>query len=324
MIPNSTPGPTARALSPLRLALVALVGLATIAAAFWLSLKRHLPRDPEFGTIALPGLADRLPDVARVRLSGAAGQVTLERRDGRFVVVERSGYRADRRAVDALLAALADLKVAAPPDPRHPVALGGATRIELDGPQARLALELGEATGPETVAARLPGATDIVEVGPVPDLTVAPAHWLSPVLVDLPAGDVRRIEWRDGGRVTAIARMPGEAVQAPGDATDRSVEAVVAALGGRLTVRDVRPASADRAAGTGAPTVSIALASGLLVELEARADATGDWIALTASSSAEPARARAAELTASTEGLEFKIDPACYRALYAANREGPR
>ena len=92
-----------------RFALVLALGLLASSGAFWLSMQRHLPRDASFGTEALPGLAGRLTEVDRLRLTGADGNtVTLARRAGHFVVEERAGYAADAARVHALLAALAD------------------------------------------------------------------------------------------------------------------------------------------------------------------------------------------------------------------------
>lgn len=176
-----------------RFAIVLLLALLGAAGAFWLSLQRHLPRDTAFGPIALPGLAGELPLVDRIVITDHDHrQVTIERHGEAFAVAEFDGYPADRKRVQALLAALADLRIAAQDAGRDAVD-DAATTVELTGRLATRRVRIGRPAGPDAYSVKIDPAGATGTAGPLPPLDTQASHWLSSPLLDIADADVRRL-----------------------------------------------------------------------------------------------------------------------------------
>ena len=90
--------------------IVALVVLGGAGLAlFWQDIAAYRESGARIGGKLLPEF--KVAEVAQVRLQDAKTQVTLVRKDDRWVVDERAGYTADFQAIGDLIVKLAELKV---------------------------------------------------------------------------------------------------------------------------------------------------------------------------------------------------------------------
>lgn len=279
----------------------ALVAAAIVVIAVALSVgRRHEPPAERPGTALLPGFAARTDQLVRIAIRrGPAGPgVTLQRKDGRWIVAERAGYPADAARVRRLLQGLSDARIieekTADPanyptlgveDPQGPGAAGteltlataGATQVVLVGKPAM---------GGSFV--RLGGEARALLAGPAIAIDAEPRDWIDPRIVALKTADIRDAR-----------RQPprGPAVAVP--ASDLAVLASLEAL-------DVAPA-----AGTdlrGATVTTVTLADGAILTLTGVAAGDRHW--LTLSSSTDQA------LNDRTRGLAFDVAASAFDALF--------
>jgi hypothetical protein len=269
-----------------RLAILVALALAVLGVAFWLSKPRTLPRDPDFGTPVLAGLAAHLDAVTGIRVVGAGEQtlVTLVR-DGDHWLVRESSYRADATRVRRLLVTLGELHVveAKTQDAARHAALGvedpsdpkaGSLRLELTGLSAPTALIVGHTAGTQGSYVRVPGTLQAYEARPQLDVGRTPRDWLARSILDLAAARVASIEvhradgpaWR-AERATrdaahfAVPNLPkGKELTSLG-AADSSASAF-----GSLELDAVRAAPAA-AAGEKRHTATVTCYDGLVVTL---------------------------------------------------------
>ncbi|MCK7594928.1 DUF4340 domain-containing protein [Pseudomarimonas salicorniae] len=91
--------------------ILAVVAVALLGAALWYSAARRPSQEAALQTPALPGLAERLPAVQKVTLTGAGDRViaTLEQGEDGWRLVEKD-YPADSGALRTLLLGLAEAK----------------------------------------------------------------------------------------------------------------------------------------------------------------------------------------------------------------------
>src|SRR5215469_5024241 len=115
-----------RALFSLVAAAVAFAALATLA----LSRGDRSAGDAVAGERALPGLADRLGEVASVRVTRGAVTVNLRAAERGWTVVETGNYPADKDRVRKLLLQLAELELIEPKTDKPEL----LARLDLDDP----------------------------------------------------------------------------------------------------------------------------------------------------------------------------------------------
>jgi hypothetical protein len=249
---------------------------------------------------------------------------------GHFVVAERDGYAADGARVHALLAALADLKIAehhrVPPEGW--AGMGGGTRIELGGRLPPLLVTLGQAVGPENAYVRVGAATEVLEVGPAPQVPVQATYWIRQRLLDIAPATVRRLEYGTPPAVLALEREgPGLGFAWGGPRAGQRAPAALAAaeptLASALDINDVRRATAAAAC---AAHTALETRAGLRVELCARGVTDGrHWLSLAtryvpgaglAPEESDRAREAAATIAAATAGFEFDIPAARYAEIF--------
>ncbi|MBS0394977.1 MAG: DUF4340 domain-containing protein [Proteobacteria bacterium] len=343
-------------MSPRRLALLLALALAVTGGAFWLSSQRTLPRDPDYGTPVLAGLAGRLDAVDEVRVVGAGAQVlvTLKRIDGRWQVVE-SGYPADVARVRRLLIALGDLHVVeAKTDVAERYAALGvedvegakaqSVRIELRGLPEPVALLVGHASAGQGAYVRVPGQRQALEARPGIDVARTPRDWLQRTIVDVAPERVQAVE---------VARSDGPAWRALKKARDsahfdvpdlpkgRELVSLGAAdpAGGALgnlefdelrRAPEAAPAHPDRAV--------VRTFDGLVVMLTGHADGEARWLTVAAAFDADAAahfppaagqaapgaeqvRAEADRITALTHGWEYRVPPYRFDAIFRKRDE---
>jgi len=93
--------------------LILIVALVVLGggglALFWQDIAAYRESGARIGGKLLPEF--KVAEVAQVRLQDAKTQVTLVRKDDRWVVDERAGYTADFQAIGDLIVKLAELKV---------------------------------------------------------------------------------------------------------------------------------------------------------------------------------------------------------------------
>jgi hypothetical protein len=300
-----------------RFAIVLLLALLGVAGAFWLSLQRHLPRDTAFGPVALSGLAGELTLVDRIVITGNDHrQVTLERRGETFAVAEFDGYPADRKRVQTLLAALADLRLAAA-DAGHGAVDDTATTVELTGRLAPRRVRIGRSAGPDTYSVTIEptGATGVA--GPLPPLDTEADHWLSSPLLDIADSEVHRLVYTADTAPLVVERAsPGEPFawsgSRAGTPTPPAVAASPATLAAALPVLGARrlAASTPFVARTAVETFS-----GLRVEFAGHVSDGRHWLRFAASvvpatnpSGDDQERARRLAARLQAIGAAFEVD----------------
>jgi hypothetical protein len=344
-------------MSPMRLFVLLALALAVTGGAFWLSSQRTLKRDPDYGTPVLPGLAAELDAVTSLRLVGAGSQtlVTLERRDGHWVVAE-AGYPADPARVRRLLVALGELHVLEPKteDPaRYPAlavedvedAKAQSLRLEVRGLREPIALLVGHAASGQGAYVRVPGHRQALEARPALDVARAPRDWLARTVVDLAPARVQSVEVErsDAPAWRAVkATRDAAHFDVPGLPKGRELSSLGAAdpagnALGNLEFDEVR--HAEPATGHARPERAVVRCfDGLVVTLEGRVEGEARWITLAASvdaalaaqfppaagqaaPGAEQVRAEADPLGATTRGWQYRVPAYRFDAIFRKRDE---
>ena len=202
------------------------ITLLSGGGAFALSLLQPRPAQVQLdGAPVLPGLAEQLPEVQRiaVEVAGAPG-VVLTREGERWRVESAHGYPARAERVNRLLVGLANLEKIAPKtaDPArfHRLAVGDpdddplARRVTLTGTDGAEIAQLivgkqrHELTGRATSGTyvRVPDGDRAWLAAGLVDLADDAYPFLDTAVIDLPAGQIRRIEVArvGGGRLVAV------------------------------------------------------------------------------------------------------------------------
>jgi hypothetical protein len=306
-----------------RFLVLLIAALLVIAGAFWLASQRHLARDTAYGTPVLPALSAKLDAVTGARITGAGNHVlvTIERRDGRYRVMERSGYPADASRFRTLLLGLTGLKLheLKTADPARYAVLGvedpkgsdaKSVQVELSGPTPPVALIVGHpSTSGDSLFVRLPAATQAMEAGPSFTVEKDPKNWLDRAILDVAADRVKEVDVSrsDSPAWKAVREHPGDVeLKVPDLPKGRSLSSpsapnpVVGALA-HLEADDVKPA-----AGVSPPAASHRVVyrtfDGLTVTIRGWGEGDERWIAVEAEGTpvAAPAGAAVAAPPATT------------------------
>lgn len=340
-----------------RLGILLLLALAVTGGAFWLSSQRTLPRDPDFGTPVLAGLAGELDAITGIRVVGAGNQtlLTLDRSSGRWLVVEQ-GYPADATRVRRLLVALGELRVieGKTSDPARYAALAvedvdgpkaQSLRIELRGLPQPVALLVGHAGAGQGGYVRIPGQRQALEARPVLDVARAPRDWLQRTIVDVAPERVMalEVERSDGPAWRAVkAARDAAHFDVPGLPKGKELTSLGAADSaanalGNLEFDEVRRAP-EHAPPARLERALVRTFDGLVVSLSGRREGEARWIALSASfdaataarfpaaagqaaPGAEQVRAEAERLTTTTRGWEYRLPPYRFDAVFRKRDE---
>lgn len=94
---------TARTVKILAIAVIVL-----FAAVFALNSQRDKGKTAD--ELLFPGLKDRIDDIGKLTVADADGEVTIERKDDRWIVPGKGGYEANTDALRQLLLAVADAR----------------------------------------------------------------------------------------------------------------------------------------------------------------------------------------------------------------------
>lgn len=155
-------------------------------------------RDAGDNGLLLPGLEDSLDDVTVVRIAGPDGNVSIERREDSWHVLEKSGYPADIGKLRSALTALADARrlEAKTSQPGRHAQLGldeaSATRVAFDGVDGGDVL-LGDVAQQRYRYARLAGDDQTWLIDQNPEIPLAASDWLAGAITDIPAADIASI-----------------------------------------------------------------------------------------------------------------------------------
>ncbi len=203
-----------------------LGGLAAVAVALavWVSLAPgNNGGSRQSGEALFPGLADSLPTVESITLSGPQGRATLSLRFGQWAVEERFGYRANRGQIRALLSGLVRARRLEPKtadDARlESIGLGeGAISLALTGAEGRVvaALSIGRARAPAAGESRktfvwAEGDQRSWLVSALPALTTSPILWLDKDIISLSSVRISGV---------TITRADGDSLSLSGQANN--------------------------------------------------------------------------------------------------------
>lgn len=287
-----------------------LGGLAAVAVALavWVTVAPGSnSASRQTGEALFPGLADSLPAVESITLSGPQGRATLSLRFGQWVVEERFGYRANRGQIRSLLSGMVRARRLEPKTADaarlESIGLGeGAVSLALAGAEGRViaALRIGRARVPAAGESRktfvwAEGDQRSWLVSSLPSLTTSPILWLDKEIFSLSNARLSGV---------TITRANGDILSLSGQANN--VAALVVAgqsaeetlVGGPANVtltalsslqfEDVAPPS--EIDGEAVATARYTTFDGLVVEVRVRAAASGEsWAIFRAEYDAEAA-----------------------------------
>jgi len=336
-------------MTPRGLTLLGLVALVAIGMALWLAQDRSAQRQAVRGEL-YPDLTQRLESLEQVQIdgSGAGVDVTLQRAEQGWQVVERSGYQVDMARLRTLLRNLAEAELVeektaqagnyaalgvADPDEADSDeadsngadssdADAGGIRVVLAGMDPPVDLIVGNrATGRSGSYVRRSGEAQSWLVNRTFDVPREPGQWIDRDVLDIGADRIQsatvevaeqRYEAAKSSRADtdfAVTGVPqGRELTSPGAANGLASALV------RLQADDVRPSRPSEAA---EPTAAATLRTfdGLVLELQGYTIEDEQYLVANARVDAElaarfAAPAAAAEASESAEGGEGEADRA--------------
>lgn len=320
-------------MTPRRVALLLLCGLALVVFAIWLASRRHLEHATLAGDLVLPGLEHSVNNVSEIDLRrGDGSHVTLKKDAAGWLVGERA-WPAESGKVRKLLLDLGALNVVEEKtrlpanypqlgveDVSTPKATG--TEIDVITPGRSFALIVGHTSSGKSGYVRVRGAAASLLAAPLLTPDADPKTWLERSLVDLPVTRVREVAAQpaDGPAYAAtrakkedpdfaLSPVPkGRQLTGPGAA-----DSIAASLAG-LTLEDVQKGTAP--ADAKVSHVVFRTFDGLELDVAGRQDGTRSLIALAARSTSADAAAETQRLDARLAGWEFEIPQYKYGAIF--------
>jgi uncharacterized protein DUF4340 len=309
------------------------IALVVLAVLVVMGQRRGAPASGA-GTAIVPGLESALNDLERVTLvrAGGATVATLERRDGSWVVAEKSGYPADVAKLRQSLRALAEAKIletkTANPELYDRLGVVDVTSAEATGisvapsaPGKDLpAVILGDVEGTKYRYARRASETQSYLLDRDPSFPTAISQWLAGTIVDVRGDRVRQVTIKhpDGETVTVTKTDAGAAnFDVAGIPRGRELlyPGVANAIGNalrELNLEDVEPAAS--AADERPVEVEFRTFDGLVVQVKGVERDDMAWVTFAASADPEQA-ARAATPDAAAPAAD---EPAAQAAPQAA------
>jgi Domain of unknown function (DUF4340) len=293
--------------------------VSAMAAGLALAIGDRTASPPQGGGRALPGLAERLGELARIRLTRGALTINFLMSGGRWTVVEKGNYPAAEDRVRKLLVALAELELVDPKTDRTDL----LARLDLDDPaNGKSTLVAVQDRNGAQVAALVIGRRRPSSVGGEagvyvrkPDTDQAwlargsfdvsgdELAWLDRRILDLPAARIASIVLTapDGNFIVVDRAAAGDlAVEGSPDPPDPGTAAALAGTLAELDLDDVKPALEQPIPADGSATAAFTTSDGLIVGARlGPPDTGGDWVAFTATGSgkaADAAKTLAADL----------------------------
>ncbi len=334
-------------MSPKGFLVLAALTLGAVALAAQAVMQRDLPITAmTVDEPLLPGLVDRLAEVARIEVVAEGRKATVRRGERGWVVEELDGYPADPAKVQALARGLVNARLLEPKTDRPE----RYARLELDFGQNEKSrarkVVLADAEGAE-IASVVVGKTRYGAFGPgrgavyvrrgdeprawlvdrrieVPD---EPLGWIDRQILDIPREAIASVTLRPAtGEPVTASRTSREASELAldrvpdGRGVDKDkLERLQSALSS-LTLQDVRAATEVRFAES-APKARFVTVDGVVIETVLHKEGEGDdatfWVRFAASTGeplpgqpaegAKPAAEQVAQLAARLDGWAFKL-----------------
>jgi Domain of unknown function (DUF4340) len=285
-----------------RLLWLTAAALAVVAAVVLSRGDRAVSRAPPGGR-ALPGLADKLGDLAWLRLTRGATTVNFALINRQWDVVEKGNYPADQERIRKLLVQLAEVELVEPKTDKAELlprldlddpANGKATLITAQDRTGELAGQLivgrrrpTDIGGDAGVYVRRPGSDQAWLARGTFDLGGGALNWVERRVIDVPPRRVSSVVLTaaDGSAVT-IARgsidLPLALDGAPSDVKPKDDIALAAPAGAleALGLIDVKPAAEQPIPQDGLATAAFTTYDGLIFGLRLAPPGTGDWVAI--------------------------------------------
>ena len=282
-------------------------GIALIAAVvIELTLSGRGPIPSAAPTPVFPGLANRLGEIAWVRVLRGATKVDFANVAGRWVLVEKDNYPADPARLQHLFSALAGLTLIEPGRPGSDRSAGidgdGAagdapTLIALRGRAGDTVAEAIVTPAPDKAAAgggavyvRKPGVELASLARGTVELPGDPLGWLDRTIIDLPRTRIAslRLTGPDGVALTIgrdgpdtdfkVAALPQGVRLRP----DAGLSDLAGALAG-LSFDDVKPRPLVEIPESGIVRAGFATFDGIAIDLRLFAYQGADWVAVAVS-----------------------------------------
>ena len=310
--------------------LTALVAATVIVAGAAIAVSvggRGQATQAHEGEIVLAHLADHIGDVAELKITRDAGNITLQRRGTgaatHWVVVEKSSYPADPAKIRKTLLGFAELKLVEPKtrkpdlykrlDLGDPAAKGSHSQlVEIDDAKGGKlgALIVGKlrpdrlGTGADGLYIRRPGEAQSWLAQGTVDLPTDINDWLDKKVAEIPEKRIREVTLTHEDGSTLVLKRDKEggkfaAEGAPADAKFKSEGALgepATVLDG-LDLNDVRPAAEMPFPETGVARSQWLTFDGLTITGETIKKGDANWVRLKASGEGKAA-AEAASLNA--------------------------
>jgi ABC-type uncharacterized transport system involved in gliding motility auxiliary subunit len=316
--------------------LAAAAILSVALAAYALSSGNSRVSTAPRGERALPGLAQKLPDIYSIALFRSDLKATFVRRGTGWAVAEKGGYPADTGKIGKLAIALADLRLVEPKTRRRDL----YPRLEVEKPgtgkstlvtvkdkagKTLASLIVGKerydrlGTGKNGVYVRKPGDPQSWLAGGSLDVSGKLPGWLDAKIVDVSEDRVARVSLTapDGktlvvARPSAAAPFSVEGAPAGAKFKDRGEIATPAGALESLDLEDVAPAAKLPPPTKGTWLASYHTFGGLDVRLTLFDRDRHSWVAVAASGSGKAAE-EAKEIDARVAGWSYRIPS--YKAL---------
>jgi hypothetical protein len=315
--------------------LLVLLALTLLSGGGALAVSLLEPRPAQVqldGAPVLPGLAERLGEVQRIAVEVADAPGVVLTRDGeRWRVESEHGYPARAERVNRLLVGLANLEKIAPktaePDRFQRLAVGDpgddplARQVTLTGDGggeiARLIVgkQRHELTGRASSGTyvRVPGGARAWLAAGLVDLADDAYPFLDTAVIDVPAGQIRRIEVArvGGGRLVAVRPAEDAPALAIADVPQgRQLDvAAVRRLGSLLSeikFDRVAPANTLRTA-TRVAATRVFTFDGLRLDVRVFARDDRYWLTLSAGADQPEAEETARQVAARTQGWAYMV-----------------
>ena len=317
--------------------LIALVAAAVIVAAAAVALSLGGTRataEAGSGQLVFADLAGKIGDVAALKVSGAGGAATLQRKEKGWTVAEKSGYPADPAKIRQVLLGFAELKLVEPKtrsadaygrlDVEDPGKEGGHARlVEIDDAGGG---KLGElivgkrrpdrlGSGADGLYIRRPGdAQSWLAQGSV-DLPAETKDWLDKKIVSIAPARIASVTLTHADGSTLIIKRDKEETKfavagAPPDTKfkpDSAIAEPAGALDG-LELTDVRPAADLPVPGDGVSHAEWTTFDGLTITAETFEKDGANWLRLKASGKDKTAD-EAAAINARTADWTYAVYP---------------
>jgi hypothetical protein len=317
--------------------LIALIAAALVVAAVSIMLTLGGPRgadDAGAGQAVLANLKDRIGDVATLKITGAGGNVTLQRQSQGWTIAEKGGFPADPAKIRQVLLGFSELKLVEPKtssadsyarlDVEDPGKEGGHARlVEIDDAGGG---KLGElivgkrrpdrlGSGADGLYVRRPGAAQSWLAQGSVDLPAETKDWLDKKIVSIAPGRVATVTFTHADGSTLILKRDKEDAKfavdgAPADTKFKNDAALAEPAGvlDGLELSDARPAAEIVFPTDGVSRAQWVTFDGLTITAETFEKDGTSWVRFTASGS-DKAADEAAAITARTANWAYAIYP---------------